>query len=87
MGLMSICDRLKILEEALDRLQERKGLSFIVLMVKGIVSGSNRLILQGSIPFVDELPYRWEPDGSFHAEDVISRKEQLILVLLAYVEV
>jgi manganese-dependent inorganic pyrophosphatase len=83
---MNIADQVQVLGDALDQLQEQEGLDFAVLMVTDIVGGSSRLILRGNVPFTDELPYRQLPDGSFSAEEVVSRKKQLVPVLLALLE-
>jgi manganese-dependent inorganic pyrophosphatase len=84
--LGSISDQVNPLNAALDQLREQRALDFTVLMVTDIVGGSSRLLLSGSVPFVDELPYRRLQDGSFSAEEVVSRKKQLIPVLLALLE-
>jgi manganese-dependent inorganic pyrophosphatase len=83
---VEISDQLGSLGEALDHLREHEGLDFAVLMVTDIVGGSSRLIFRGNVPFTDELPYRRLPDGSFSAEEVVSRKKQLLPVLLALLE-
>jgi manganese-dependent inorganic pyrophosphatase len=83
---VEISDQLVPLGEALDHLRDREVLDFAVLMVTDIVGGSSRLIFRGKIPFADELPYRKLPDGSFSAEEVVSRKKQLLPVLLALLE-
>jgi manganese-dependent inorganic pyrophosphatase len=83
---VEISDQLGSLGEALDHLREHEGLDFAVLMVTDIVGGSSRLIFRGNVAFMDELPYRRLPDGSFSAEEVVSRKKQLLPVLLALLE-
>jgi manganese-dependent inorganic pyrophosphatase len=83
---VKISDQLEPLGTALDKLREQEGLDFAVLMVTDIVDGASRLILRGNVPFTDELPYRKLPDGSFSAEEVVSRKKQLLPVLLALLE-
>jgi manganese-dependent inorganic pyrophosphatase len=84
--LVRISDQINPLNDALDQLREQRALDFTVLMVTDIVGGSSRLLLSGDISFVDELPYRRLQDGSFSAEDVVSRKKQLLPVLLALLE-
>lgn len=83
---VEISDQLGSLGEALVHLREHEGLDFAVLMVTDIVGGSSRLIFRGNVPFTDELPYRRLPDDSFSAEEVVSRKKQLLPVLLALLE-
>jgi manganese-dependent inorganic pyrophosphatase len=83
---VEISDQLVPLGEALDHLRDHESLDFAVLMVTDIVGGSSRLIFRGDVPFTDELPYRRLPDGSFAAEEVVSRKKQLLPVLFALLE-
>jgi manganese-dependent inorganic pyrophosphatase len=83
---VNISSQLEILGSALDKLREQEGLDFAVLMVTNIVDASSRLIFRGKVPFTDELPYRILPDGSYSAEEVVSRKKQLLPVLLALLE-
>ncbi len=81
-----ISDQLESLGEALEHLREQEALDFTVLMVTDIVEASSRLIFRGTVFFADELPYRRMPDGSFRADEVVSRKKQLLPVLLALME-
>jgi len=83
---VKISAQLEPLGTALDKLREQEGLDFAVLMVTDIVDGSSRLIFRGDVRFTDELPYRKLQDGSFSAEEVVSRKKQLLPVLLALLE-
>ncbi len=78
-----ISTQIDSLSEALDHLREHEALEFTALMITDIVGGSSRLMFRGKTPFVDELPYRRLQDGTFSAEEVVSRKKQLIPVLLA----
>jgi manganese-dependent inorganic pyrophosphatase len=84
--LERISDQVDSLNAALDQLREQKALDFAVLMVTDIVGGSSRLLLSGEVRFSDELPYRRLLDGTFSANEVVSRKKQLIPVLLALLE-
>ncbi len=83
---VKISAQLEALGAALDKLREQEGLDFAVLMVTDIVDGASRLIFRGNVPFSDELPYRKLQDGSFSVEEVVSRKKQLLPVLLALLE-
>ena len=74
------------LGSALSQLREQEGLTFTVLMITDIVGSSSRLLLRGSTPFIDEMPYKRFDDGTFGAEEVVSRKKQLLPLLLALVE-
>jgi manganese-dependent inorganic pyrophosphatase len=71
---------------ALSALKESKGLDFSVLMVTDVVRGSSRLIIHNSPPLLDELPYEPLADGTWLAEDVVSRKKQLLPAILGLLE-
>lgn len=81
-----ILTQIDSLSDALDHLREREALEFTALMITDIVGGSSRLMFSGKTPFKDELPYRRLQDGTFSAEEVVSRKKKLIPVLLALLE-
>jgi len=51
------------------------------------VEGSSRLIFVDAPPALDELPYRALPDGTLFAEGVVSRKKQLLPIVLTLLEV
>lgn len=74
------------LTEALASLKESNGLDFSVLMVTDVVRGSSRLIIHNSPPLLDELPYEPLADGTWLAEDVVSRKKQLLPAILGLLE-
>ncbi len=74
------------LTEALSSLKELNGLDFSVLMVTDVVRGSSRLIIHNSPPLLDELPYEPLADGTWLAEDVVSRKKQLLPAILGLLE-
>lgn len=84
--LLEVSDHLESLGEALDHLREQRGLEFTILMVTDIVEGSSRIVLRGAPPVLDDLPYKRLSDGSLEADGVVSRKKQLLPVVLALVE-
>jgi manganese-dependent inorganic pyrophosphatase len=57
-----------------------------MLMVTDVVRGSSRLILINAPAVLDGLPYPRQPDGTRLAEGVVSRKKQLLPVVLGLVE-
>ncbi|MEA4812119.1 MAG: DHH family phosphoesterase [Anaerolineaceae bacterium] len=75
------------LQKALKDLKNEKGLDFTILMVTDIVKNSSRLIMVDPPAELDELPYRPLPDGTFFAEGVVSRKKQLLPLILSLLEV
>lgn len=72
----------------LDAHAHRNGLNFAMLMVTNVVGGSSRLLLTNHIPeILNELPYPLLPDGTRKADGVVSRKKQLLPVVLGLLEV
>jgi len=74
------------LNAALDELRESKGLNFAMLMVTDVVRGSSRMLVSNSPPVLANLPYEPQPDKTWLAEDVVSRKKQLLPVVLGLLE-
>lgn len=79
-------ERLPLLKQALCDLRDKRGLDFAMLMVTDVVEGSSRLLLTDDLPILGELPYPKQPDGTLFAEDVVSRKKQLLPVVLGLLE-
>jgi manganese-dependent inorganic pyrophosphatase len=85
--LYELTENMAPLSQALDELQESKGLNFAMLMVTDVVRGSSRLVLSGSSPvLLTNLPYVLQPDKTWLAEGVVSRKKQLLPVVLGLLE-
>jgi manganese-dependent inorganic pyrophosphatase len=84
--LLQIDEQLKVLTEALRELRDRRGLDFAMLMVTDVVRGSSRVLVTNDIPILGELPYPRQQDGTFLAEDMVSRKKQLLPVVLGLLE-
>lgn len=84
--MMELTDHLDELRAALERLREKRGLDFSMLMVTDVVGGSSRLVPQSAPPALDELPYQPLGDGTLHAKGMVSRKKQLLPVILALLE-
>jgi manganese-dependent inorganic pyrophosphatase len=74
------------LRDALNRQRDKNGLDFSMLMVTNVVRGSSRLLFSEPLPILSEIPYPLMPDGSHHADGVVSRKKQLLPVMLGIVE-
>ena len=85
--LYDIGDYIPRLQEALKNLKNQKGLDFAGLMVTDVVAGSSRLIFVDAPPELEELPYRPMPDGTYEADGVVSRKKQLLPIVLSLLEV
>lgn len=72
--------------EALRELRDAKGLDFAMLMVTDVVRGTSRLLLTQEVPRLDVLPYQRLSDGSLQADGVVSRKKQLLPIVLGALE-
>lgn len=84
--LMQLGDQLHDLRQALEDLRQRRGLDFAMLMVTDVVDNVSRLLLVNPPPMLDDLPYPRLSDGTLHAEGVVSRKKQLLPVVLGLLE-
>jgi len=74
------------LEKALERLRVNRALDFTILMVTDVVQGSSQLIINKPPPNLDDLPYPGSPNGTRFAKGVVSRKKQLLPVILSLLE-
>jgi manganese-dependent inorganic pyrophosphatase len=84
--LLLLKERLPGLKQALCDLRDKRGLDFAMLMVTDVVDGSSRLMLTDDLPILGDLPYPKLSDGTLLAEDVVSRKKQLLPVVLGLLE-
>ena len=84
--LLQLAEHLESLRAALTALRDKRGLDFAMLMVTDVVNGSSRLILTNEPPELSDLPYPPQPDGTRLAEGVVSRKKQLLPVVLGLLE-
>lgn len=72
--------------QALIDLRDRRGLDFAMLMVTDVVRGSSRLLITEEPPVLSGLPYPRQSDGTRIAKGIVSRKKQLLPVVLGLVE-
>lgn len=84
--LHELNDLLEPLRQALQGLKERKSLDFAMLMVTDVVKGVSRLVMVDAPIALQELPYRRFSNGTYLAEGVVSRKKQLLPVVLSLIE-
>jgi len=84
--LLQLAEHLENLRAALTALRDKRGLDFAMLMVTDVVNGSSRLILTDEPPELSDLPYPPQPDGTRLAEGAVSRKKQLLPVVLGLLE-
>jgi len=84
--LLQLTDHLEALNKALKSLRDKRALDFAMLMVTDVVRGSSRLLVTDELPELNDLPYPPLPDGTRRAEGVVSRKKQLLPVVLGLLE-
>ena len=84
--LLQVDEFLEKLIDALNMLRERRGLDFTMLMVTDVVDNSSRLVLVNAPASLNELPYPRQVDGTLLAEGVVSRKKQLLPIVLGLLE-
>ncbi len=85
--LLQLDEHLAPLTDALDALKDKRGLDFAILLITDVVRGTSRLILSSSAPpILNDLPYPPLPDGTRDAQGVVSRKKQLLPVVLGLLE-
>jgi manganese-dependent inorganic pyrophosphatase len=76
-------DRLEQIQGALLNLRDAKGLDFALLMATDVVKNSSRLLLTDEIAQLEVLPYPRRDDGTRTASGVVSRKKQLLPLVLS----
>ena len=74
------------LTQALNELRDQNSLDFAMLMVTDVVRGTSHLLLVNEPALLADLPYPRQPDGTRLAEGVVSRKKQLLPVVLGLLE-
>lgn len=85
-NLNELDDRIPDLNQALEELREVKGVDFAMLMVTDVVRGSSRLLFANMPPVLNDLPYKPMNGNTLMAEGVVSRKKQLLPVVLGLLE-
>ncbi len=85
-SLVQLDEYLESISEALERLRTSRGLDFAILMVTDVVRGSSRLVMANPPEVLNDMPYPRLPDGTRLAEGVVSRKKQLLPVVLGLLE-
>jgi manganese-dependent inorganic pyrophosphatase len=84
--LVQLTEHLDTLSTSLKALRDKRALDFAMLMVTDVVRGSSRLLITDEPPELNDLPYPPQPDGTRRAEGVVSRKKQLLPVVLGLLE-
>ena len=84
--LYEVDERLADLNQALADLRRSAALDFTMLMVTDVVRNSSRLLLNNAPAILDDLPYPPLADGTRLAEEVVSRKKQLLPAVFSLLE-
>jgi manganese-dependent inorganic pyrophosphatase len=84
--LHQLDEHLEALKKALEDLRQQRGLDFMMLMVTDVVDNSSALISVNTPASLDDLPYPKRSDGTRLATGVVSRKKQLLPVILGLLE-
>lgn len=84
--LVQLGEHLQSLKEALEALRDKRALDFAMLMITDVVGSSSRLIITDEPPEISDLPYPPQSDGTRLAEGVVSRKKQLLPVVLGLLD-
>lgn len=84
--LYELNKHLESLVNALKVFRKSKGLDFAVMMVTDVVRGSSSLIVDEPPAILEDLPYKRQSNGTLLADDVVSRKKQLVPAILSLLE-
>jgi manganese-dependent inorganic pyrophosphatase len=84
--LLQLDEHLEDLSAALDELRGKRSVDFAMLMVTDVVDNASRLLLVNEPPILADLPYPRQLDGTRLAAGVVSRKKQLLPVVLGLLE-
>jgi manganese-dependent inorganic pyrophosphatase len=84
--LEEVSKHVAALNNALDILRKTKNVEFAMLMVTDVVRGSSRILLSNPPADLEDLPYIPQSDNTRLAEGVVSRKKQLLPVVLGLLE-
>jgi len=85
--LYELDKHIEALRSALEEYRENKENHFAVLMVTDVVRGSSRILMANPPAILEDLPFNPAADGSLIAEGMVSRKKQLVPIILSQLEV
>lgn len=78
----AVLDRAAEVKAALNALQEQKALNFVALMITDIIINDSLLVCSGDARFYERLPFSRTGDDIWNMPGVVSRKKQLVPLLL-----
>lgn len=84
--LRQLDEYLPVLQNAMEDFRERRGWDFMMLMVTDVVNNTSALLSVNRPASLDELPYSKRSNDVFIADGVVSRKKQLLPVVLGLLE-
>jgi manganese-dependent inorganic pyrophosphatase len=82
----AVLDRDEEVRAALRTLQENRNLQFAALMITDIVENNSLLVCAGDARYYERLPFSRKGDNIWDMPGVVSRKKQLIPMLLGMLE-
>ena len=85
--LIQLEEHLDALRSSLESLRQRSALDFAMLMVTDVVGNASSLVMVNPPPVLYDLPYPRKLDGTYLASGVVSRKKQLLPIILGLLEV
>ncbi len=85
-GLQELPDRRGELLEALNERRVREALVLSALMVTDVVTGRSHLLCVGENWILTALPFKRVSEGEFDLGEMVSRKKQLVPILMAIIE-
>lgn len=85
-NLYELSDYIENLKESLVAVRKSSGLDFAGLMVTDIVRGSSMLIFDNPPVVLEDLPFEKTAEHIWLAEGLVSRKKQLVPVILGLIK-
>jgi manganese-dependent inorganic pyrophosphatase len=82
----AVMDREAEVRSALETLREQKALNFTALMITDIVENDSLLICAGDVRYFERLPFARKGDNVWDLPGFVSRKKQLLPMLLGMFE-
>jgi manganese-dependent inorganic pyrophosphatase len=83
----AVMDRIDEVRAALLAWQEKNGLNFAALMITDIVESNSLLVCTGESRYFERLPFSRKADDVWDMPGIVSRKKQLLPMLLGLLEI
>lgn len=85
-GMQELPARIPELIAAMDDRLDRENLSLLCLMITDVVTGRSHMLVRGNARFVAAMPFSHVAESEYDLGDIVSRKKQLIPVLIGVLE-